>query len=121
MSAPASTTVEERQIVKAAGQIGFYTLLSRITGLIRDIAIGAVFGAGSVTDTFFTAFRIPNMLRRVVGEGASAAAVVPVITEYREQRTASETIEMIRALLGMGILILLVLTAAGIFWVVPVT
>jgi len=94
MSAPASTT-EERRIVKAAGQIGFYTLLSRITGLFRDIAIGAVFGAGFITDTFFTAFRIPNMLRRIVGEGASAAALVPVITEYREHRTPGETIAMI--------------------------
>ena len=121
MSASDSTATEERQIVKAAGQIGFYTLLSRITGLLRDIAIGAVFGAGSLTDTFFTAFRIPNMLRRIVGEGASAAALVPVITEYREHRTAGETVEMIRALLGVGMSILLVLTAAGVFWAVPVT
>src|SRR6185295_17878405 len=121
MSAPNPFGTEEQQIVKAAGQIGFYTLLSRITGLFRDIAIGAVFGAGFVTDTFFTAFRIPNMLRRVVGEGASAAALVPVIIEYRERRTPNETIEMIRALLGVGLLILLVLTAAGVLWAVPVT
>ena len=120
MSAPASTTTEERQIVKAAGQIGFYTLLSRITGLFRDIAIGAVFGAGSVTDTFFTAFRIPNMLRRIVGEGASAAALVPVITEYRERRTSNETIGMIRSLLGVGMLLLFVLSAAGVLWAVPI-
>jgi len=120
MSAPASTT-EERRIVKAAGQIGFYTLLSRITGLFRDIAIGAVFGAGFITDTFFTAFRIPNMLRRIVGEGASAAALVPVITEYREHRTPGETLVMIRSLLGVGMLLLFVLSAAGVLWSVPVT
>jgi len=106
MSALNSIATEERQIIKAVGQIGFYTLLSRITGLLRDIAIGAVFGAGTLTDTFFTAFRIPNMLRRVVGESASAAALVPVITEYREHRTERETTEMIRALIGVGILIL---------------
>ncbi len=121
MSAPHPIATEERQIVKAAGQIGFYTLLSRITGLIRDIAIGAVFGAGFITDTFFTAFRIPNMLRRVVGEGASAAALVPVITEYRERCTPSETIAMIRALLGVGLLILLVLTVVGTVWATPIT
>ncbi|MBM4255765.1 MAG: murein biosynthesis integral membrane protein MurJ [Deltaproteobacteria bacterium] len=120
MSAPPPTTPEERQIVKAAGQIGFYTLLSRITGLFRDIAIGAVFGAGFVTDTFFTAFRIPNMLRRVVGEGASAAALVPVITEYRERRTQNETIAMIRSLLGIGMLLLFVLSAAGVIWATPI-
>lgn len=121
MSALNALVTEEQQIVKAAGQIGFYTLLSRITGLFRDIAIGAVFGAGATTDTFFTAFRIPNMLRRVVGEGASAAALVPVITEYREHRTPTETIQMIRALLGMGLLILFVLTAIGVLWAVPIT
>src|SRR5581483_5181254 len=70
---------------------------------------------------FFTAFRIPNMLRRVVGEGASAAALVPVITEYRERRSPAETIEMIRALLGVGLLVLLVLTIVGILWAVPLT
>jgi putative peptidoglycan lipid II flippase len=120
MSAPHLPAPEERQIVKAAGQIGFYTLLSRITGLFRDIAIGAVFGAGFITDTFFTAFRIPNMLRRVVGEGASAAALVPVITEYRERRTQSETIAMIRSLLGVGMLLLFVLSAGGVIWAAPV-
>lgn len=121
MSAPHSIATEEQHIIKAAGQIGFYTLLSRITGLLRDIAIGAVFGAGTLTDTFFTAFRIPNMLRRIVGEGASAAALVPVIAEYRERRTTSETVEMIRAVLGMGVVVLFVLAAAGVIWAVPVT
>lgn len=121
MSAPHSPATEEQQIIKAAGQIGFYTLLSRITGLLRDIAIGAVFGAGTLTDTFFTAFRIPNMLRRIVGEGASAAALVPVIAEYRERRTTSETVEMIRAVLGVGLVVLFVLAAVGVIWAGPVT
>lgn len=120
MSASHSVATEEQRLIQAAGQIGFYTLLSRITGLLRDIAIGVVFGAGMLTDTFFTAFRIPNMLRRMVGEGASAAALVPVITEYREHRTTSETLGMIRALLGVGICLLFVLTVAGVFWAVPV-
>ena len=55
---------EERNIIQAAGQIGFFTLLSRVTGLIRDIVIGGLFGAGLATDAFFVAFRIPNLFRR---------------------------------------------------------
>jgi len=105
---------EERAMVRAAGQIGFYTLLSRMTGLVRDIVIGSVFGAGSSADAFFVAFRIPNLLRRVVGEGATAAALVPVITEYLTSHSRAEAMVMVRALFGAGIAVLLVLTVAGV-------
>lgn len=104
---------EEHSIVRAAGQIGFFTLLSRVTGLLRDVVIGAVFGAGMVTDAFFVAFRIPNLLRRLVGEGAATAALVPVITEYLTHRPRAEAMEMVRALWGIGIVVLLLLTAVG--------
>jgi putative peptidoglycan lipid II flippase len=112
---------EEQALVRAAGQIGFYTLLSRITGLLRDIVIGSVFGASASADAFFVAFRIPNLLRRLVGEGATAAAFVPVITEYLTQRSREETMVMVRALFGAGIAVLLVLTVAGIVWAAPLT
>lgn len=110
---------EERAMVRAAGQIGFYTLLSRVTGLLRDVIIGAVFGAGLQTDAFFAAFRISNLLRRLVGEGAATAALVPVITEYLTHRPRAETVDMVRALVGVGMGILLVLTVAGMVWAAP--
>jgi len=110
---------EERAMVRAAGQIGFYTLLSRVIGLLRDVIIGSVFGAGLSTDAFFVAFRIPNLLRRLVGEGAASAALVPVITEYLAQRSRTEAMEMVRALVGVGLGILLVLTVAGVVWTAP--
>jgi putative peptidoglycan lipid II flippase len=110
---------EERAMVRAAGQIGFFTLLSRVAGLLRDVVIGSVFGAGSATDAFFVAFRIPNLLRRVVGEGASTAALVPVITEYLTHRPRAEAMEMVRALFGVGVGILLVLTVAGVAMTAP--
>ncbi len=69
---------EEQQVVRAGGQIGGLTLLSRISGLGRDVVIGQVFGAALAADAFFVAFRIPNLLRRLVGEGATVAAFVPV-------------------------------------------
>jgi putative peptidoglycan lipid II flippase len=110
---------EEQAIVRAAGQIGFFTLLSRVTGMLRDVIIGSVFGAGMQTDAFFVAFRIPNLLRRLVGEGASTAALVPVLTEYLTQRPRAEAMELVRALWGIGLVILGVLTILGMYYVAP--
>lgn len=110
---------EERLIVRAAGQIGFFTLLSRITGMLRDVVIGSVFGAGMQTDAFFVAFRIPNLLRRLVGEGASTAALVPVFTEYLTHRSRAEAMELVRALWGIGLLLLGLLTVIGMYYAAP--
>ncbi|MBI3756569.1 MAG: murein biosynthesis integral membrane protein MurJ [Deltaproteobacteria bacterium] len=107
---------EERTILRAAGQIGFFTILSRITGLIRDVVIGSVFGVGVQTDAFFVAFRIPNLLRRVVGEGAAAAAIVPVLSEYLARRSRAEAMDVVRSLWGMGIIMLCLSTAVGLFY-----
>ncbi len=111
---------EERNIVRAAGRIGFFTLLSRMTGLIRDMIIGGLFGAGLMTDAFFVAFRIPNLFRRLVAEGATNAAIIPVVTDYLVNRSQTETQEMIQALIGMASGILLVLMAVGIAFAAPV-
>lgn len=110
---------EDTKIVQAAGQIGRYTLLSRVTGLIRDVVIGSLFGASAATDAFFVAFRIPNLLRRLVGEGATNAAIIPVVTHYLVHRSAAETQDMIRVLLGVASGLLLLLTAAGIVFAAP--
>ena len=55
---------ENRRIARAAGLVGGVTLVSRITGLLRDVVTGYFFGAGSAADAFFVAFRLPNLLRR---------------------------------------------------------
>jgi putative peptidoglycan lipid II flippase len=110
---------EDRAMVRAAGEIGFYTLLSRVTGLLRDIVIGALFGAGFAADAFFVAFRIPNLLRRLVGEGAATVAFIPVVTDYLTHRSRADTEEMIRAAIGAGIAVLLTLTIAGVVWAEP--
>src|SRR5262245_57304807 len=119
MSAEKGFVNEEQAMVRAAGQVGFYTLLSRMTGLVRDVVIGSVFGASSSADAFFVAFRIPNLLRRVVGEGATAAALVPVVTEYFTSHPRTEALAMVRALFGIGLAVLLVLTAAGVIGAEP--
>ena len=67
----------ERQVVGALGSIGAATLASRVLGFVRDMVVALSFGAGPVTDAFFVAFRIPNILRRLLGEGALATTKKP--------------------------------------------
>src|SRR5258708_28043330 len=67
----------EQQVVRALGSIGSATLLSRLLGYVRDMVVALAFGAGPVTDAFFVAFRIPNILRPLLGEGALATPAIP--------------------------------------------
>jgi len=64
------------------------TLLSRILGFVRDQVFAITFGAGSMTDAFLVAFKIPNFLRRLFAEGAFAQSFVPVFSEYKETRSS---------------------------------
>lgn len=113
----------ERQVVRALGSISAATLASRVLGFVRDMVVALVFGAGPITDAFFVAFRIPNMLRRLLAEGALATAIVPVFTEYGVARSREEFVRMLRAVLGMALLALGVTTAVGVLtapWLVRV-
>jgi putative peptidoglycan lipid II flippase len=65
--------------------VGGFTLLSRVTGFIRDIILAAVLGAGPVADAFFVALRLPNHFRAIFAEGAFNAAFVPAYARIREQ------------------------------------
>jgi putative peptidoglycan lipid II flippase len=69
-------------LVRAAGVVGFATLLSRILGYVRDMVIAYFFGTGDAADAFFVAFRIPNLLRRLFAEGSLTVAFIPIFTEY---------------------------------------
>lgn len=71
------------------------TMLSRITGLIREVLIARAFGASVYTDAFFIAFRIPNLLRRLFAEGAFSQAFVPILAEFKNQRGEQETRELV--------------------------
>jgi len=74
---------EREHFFGAAKTVAAITMLSRVTGLVRDVAIVA-FGANRATDSFWAAFRVPNVFRRMFGEGALSAAFVPVFTETAE-------------------------------------
>jgi putative peptidoglycan lipid II flippase len=90
----------DERLFEATSVVGFMTLLSRITGLARDIAFSAWFGAGPVMDAFAVAFKIPNLMRRFFAEGAFSQAFVPVISEYRTHRTHAETRELVSYVTG---------------------
>ena len=78
----------------AAGIVGAATMVSRVFGVIRDMVIAALFGASWMTDAFWVAFRIPNMLRRLLGEGSLTISFVPVFTEYLQKKTREEALEL---------------------------
>ncbi len=71
---------------RAVATVGGFTLLSRIVGFARDIALSAMLGSGAVSDAFFVAFRLPNFFRRLFAEGAFSAAFVPIFArELQDQ------------------------------------
>ena len=85
------------------------TFLSRILGLVRDIFIAHLLGAGLCADVFFFANRIPNFLRRLFAEGAFSSAFVPIMTEFQEQKTEEEQKELLSCTVGtLGIIVFLV-------------
>src|SRR5437762_768937 len=100
-------------VLRAVGVIAAATLASRVLGFVRDMVVARAFGAGPVTDAFFVAFRIPNLLRRLLAEGALSTAVIPVFTEYIERHGRAEFGRMVRAVLGAAILVLCAVTALG--------
>ena len=85
---------ENSRVVRAAGVVGMATMLSRVFGFIRDMIVAGLFGAGLTTDAFFVAFRIPNLLRRLLAEGSLTVSFVPVFTEYLKNRTRKEALEL---------------------------
>ncbi|MFQ5876084.1 MAG: murein biosynthesis integral membrane protein MurJ [Acidobacteriota bacterium] len=73
---------KDRGLVRAAGAMSIMTMLSRVAGYARDFLQASLLGAGLSSDAFVIAFRIPNMLRRLVGEGALTSAFVPTFARY---------------------------------------
>ena len=72
-------------LLRASTTVGGMTVLSRISGFVRDVVFAHLFGATGMTDAFFVAFKIPNFFRRLFAEGAFSQAFIPVFAEYREK------------------------------------
>lgn len=116
-----STVSEFGRVARATGVVGAMTLLSRVTGLARDVVIGYLLGAQSAADAFFVAFRIPNLLRRLTAEGALSAGFVPVLSVSLATRGRREAVRASRAILTFAVLFLGLLTVAGLLFPAPLT
>ena len=86
------------------------TMLSRVLGLVRDMVLLNVFGAGKDFDTFVVAFRIPNFFRRLFAEGAFSQAFIPILTEYKTTKLHDEVQILISRVFGCLLTIMSVLT-----------
>ena len=104
----------ERGVVSSVGTIGLATLTSRVLGYARDIVVAHAFGAGPVTDAFFVAFRIPNLLRRLLAEGALSTGVVPVLSATLRTGGPVAFARTAQAVAGTGLVVLCAVCALGI-------
>ena len=103
-------------LLKAASTVSLWTLLSRITGLVREQLVAHAFGASAMTDAFNIAFRIPNLLRRLFAEGAFSAAFVPILAASRETEGDDATrrlVDAVATILFWALLATCVLGVAG--------
>jgi putative peptidoglycan lipid II flippase len=94
-SSPARKYTRDVSLLKSASTVSLWTLLSRITGLVRELLVASTFGASAMTDAFNVAFRIPNLFRRLFAEGAFSQAFVPVLAASKAQNGDDATVLLI--------------------------
>jgi len=107
---------EKKNIARAAGVLGAATILSRIMGMVRDMVVSRLFGAGYATDAFFAAFQIPNMLRRFFAEGALTSAFVPIFSECYTLKGESRARELANTCFTLLTIVMAFVTIAGIIF-----
>lgn len=100
-------------LLKMGGTVASATLLSRITGFIRDIVFANLFGASALADAFFAAFKVPNFFRRMLAEGAFSQGFIPVLSTYLKQPRASLR-EFLSVIQGNFLAVLIPFCALGV-------
>jgi len=111
-----TTETSNRSILKFTSILSLGTLISRILGFIRDMIFANILGTAAMADAFFVAFKIPNMLRDLVGEGATNSAIVPVLSEYKHHKDQKEVNALISVIIVWALVILGALTLIGIIF-----
>ncbi|MBI4537643.1 MAG: murein biosynthesis integral membrane protein MurJ [candidate division NC10 bacterium] len=104
------------QIASAAGIVSAATLLSRLLGFVRDMAIAWLFGAGMAADAFFAAFRLPSTFRELLGEGALSAAFIPVFTRTATRDGRPAAWGLASRVMGTLAMVLGAVTALGMLF-----
>lgn len=107
---------KSESLLRSLANVSGMTLISRIVGFLRDMITAQAFGAGFATDAFFVAFKLPNLLRRIFAEGAFSQAFVPVLAEYKNQKTIEETRDFVASVAGTLGLVLVIFTIIGIIF-----
>ncbi|MBU0951751.1 MAG: murein biosynthesis integral membrane protein MurJ [Elusimicrobia bacterium] len=108
--------MDQKKITKYAGTVSAATAISRILGYARDMMVAQIFGAGMFADAFYAAYRIPNLFRRLLGEGSVSTAFVPVFSSYLETKTKEETQNLLNNVFTVLLIILAVITVLGIIF-----
>lgn len=106
----------KKGMIKSAGVVAIATLISRILGFVRDILIAGFFGTGVSAQAFVVAFRIPNLLRDLVGEGSTNAVVVPILSEYSAKKSRKDFWELSSIFLTTTFIILTLISILGILF-----
>jgi len=106
---------EKSKIARSASLMSLATLISRILGFIRDMVIARYFGASGLADTFFAAFRIPNLFRELFAEGSMSSAFIPVLTEYETKKGKQDANRLVKVVFTFIIFFVGLLCLLGIF------
>ena len=110
---------ENSRITRAFGIVGVATFLSRILGLVREMAIAYYFGASMAADSFFVAFQIPNVLRVLLAEGSLSIAFIPVFSETLVKKGREEALKLANAAFTILTIILFIITVLGVVFASP--
>ncbi|MED5465278.1 MAG: murein biosynthesis integral membrane protein MurJ [Myxococcota bacterium] len=101
-------------LLKAAMSMSVITLLSRVLGLVREQVRAHYLGTSMASDAFGIAFQIPNLLRRLVGEGAMSAGFIPVLSQYKEQEGETQAFTFARQFFNLSLILLVVISTLGV-------
>ncbi|WP_240744153.1 murein biosynthesis integral membrane protein MurJ [Desulfopila sp. IMCC35006] len=112
-------TPSKNTIAKSAATVGIAVMCSRVLGLVREQVFAGLFGAGYTYDAFVVAFRIPNLLRDLFGEGALSAAFVTVFSAYDTNRSQEDTWRLASNVLNFILVVLSAITLLGIVFAGP--
>ncbi len=106
----------QKELLKSASVISCATMVSRVLGYIRDMLFAHIFGAEMIADAFFVAFKIPNLFRHLLGEGALSASFIPVFTEFLKKQGKKSSWELASNAISITGLLTILLTIFGILF-----
>ncbi|MBF0338585.1 MAG: murein biosynthesis integral membrane protein MurJ [Nitrospirae bacterium] len=108
------------KIALSAFVMSVATFISRVLGFIRDMIVARFFGASGVSDSFFVAFRVPNLLRELFAEGSMSSGFIPVLTQYRTNKGDAEAIDLVRVTFTFIVIVIGLLCVLGIVFAGPI-